>query len=72
MWVPWIMCVAMVSTQVNLDVHAREYLEVLRCEEKYKQLAYVSKKCRTPAADFLINISSLDILKTLLHQWCRS
>ena len=33
--------------------------------------SYVSKNVKLQPADFLINISSLDILKTLLHK-CRS
>ena len=37
--------------------------------ESKRQLCFQKRK--TPAADFLINITSLDILKTLLHQ-CRS
>ena len=32
------MCVAMVSTQVKMDANAREYLEVLWYEEKYKKI----------------------------------
>ena len=36
-----------------------------QCESGY---SYVSKNVKLQQADFLINISSLDILKTLLHK----
>ena len=37
--------------------------------ERKRQLRFQKRK--TPATDFLINITPLDVLKTLLHQ-CRS
>ena len=46
------------------------HLHMILCKLIYPGYSYVSKNVKLQQADFLINISSLDILKTLLHK-CR-